>query len=174
LLVFTHFAFVVFLGMLLSLDRDEWLAALTFGVLIDADHLFAMPRYVTDNGWGAVLRPTWDDGSGLPWKSLFHYPIGVFVVAPLSIGWRFFVPLLFWGTHLIIDWFQIETIQYSALIESAFLALVLTGILYLGFRRWDELEPGRGIRAYLYHLKMEFKRVFSRGRSVSNRREDTT
>lgn len=160
---------MVLLGLFLSLDREEWLAALMFGVLVDADHLFAVPRYVADNGWSSIFRPTWDDGSGLQWRSLFHYPVGAFVVAPLAIGWRFFVPLLFWGTHLIIDWFQTETIRYSALVESVFLILVCLGILYIGFRRWDELDPGRGIGAYILHLRSEFARTLSPGR-----REGTT
>ena len=149
----THFAFAVLLGMLLNLNRNEWFVALTFGVVIDADHLFAMPRYVSDNGVAAILSPTWDDGSGLPWKSSFHHPEGAFVVGYLAIGWRLFIPFLFWGTHVAIDEFQLATIEHSGIIESVFLSAVVGGIIALGYKRWLELEPEGDFQHYLSYVK---------------------
>ncbi len=139
--------------MLLNLDRQEWFAAITFGVVIDADHLFALPRYVSDNGAGAILSPTWDDGSGLPWKSSFHHPEGAFVVGYLAIGWRFLIPLLFWGSHVAIDEFQLATLEHSTIIESVFLAAVVGSILMLGYRRWLELEPEGDFQQFLLYVK---------------------
>lgn len=147
--------------MLLNLNRDEWFVALTFGVIIDADHLFALPRYVSDNGAGAILAPTWDDGSGLPWKSAFHHPEGAFVVGYLAIGWRLFIPFLFWGSHLLIDEFQLATLEYSAFIESIFLSAVVGGIVILGYKRWSALEPDGDFRQYLVYVKKWFKDALS-------------
>ncbi len=140
------------LGLLLSLNRDEWFIAMTFGVLLDADHIFAAPRYISDNGWAAIIRPTWDDGSGLPWKSLLHYPIGFFVVAPLSLGWRYMLPLLFWGVHVGIDEFQSATLGYSAVVESVFFTVVCSGIFLVQYHRWVALTPDSNVVGYLSHL----------------------
>ena len=126
---------------------------MTFGVIIDADHLFALPRYVSDNGVAAILRPTWDDGSGIPWKSSFHHPEGAFVVGYLAVGWRFLIPLLFWGTHVAIDEFQLATLEYSAIVESVFLGVAITGIFVLGYWRWLKLEPDGDLRQYLVHIR---------------------
>jgi len=147
--------------MVMSLDRDEWFVALTFGVLIDLDHLFAAPRYIADNGWAAILRPSWDDGSGLPWRSLFHYPVGAFVVAPLAIGWRYFVPLVFWGLHVSLDQLQNSTLEYSTPVESAILVVVCSGIVYIGYRRWGELREETGFRLFLNDVSRKIRAVLS-------------
>ena len=162
----THFAFAVLIGMLLNLNRDEWFAALTFGVVIDADHLFAVPRYVSDNGAAAILNPTWDDGSGLPWKSSFHHPEGAFVVGYLAFGWRLFIPFLFWGMHVAIDEFQLSTIEYSGVIESVFFSSAVGAIVALGYKRWLEVEPDGDFRHYLTYVRTMLKNLLSR-RSVA-------
>lgn len=141
------------IGLLLSLNRDEWFVAITFGVLLDADHLFAAPRYISDNGWAAILRPTWDDGSGLPWRSLLHYPIGFFVVAPLAVGWRYLLPLLFWSVHVGIDELQKATLSQSAAIESAVLVGACSGIFAVQYRRWAALTPDGDLGGYLSHIR---------------------
>lgn len=132
----THLIVAVLIGMLMTLDRDEWFIALTFGVLIDADHLFALPRYVSDNGWAAIFRPTWNDASGLPWKSLLHYPVGAAIVAPLAVGWRFLLPLTFWAVHVGLDELQNAALGYSTWIESALLVGTTAGIVSVSFSRW--------------------------------------
>lgn len=141
------------LGLMLNLNRDEWFVALMFGVIIDADHIFAAPRYLSDNGWEALLRPTWDDGSGLPWRSLLHYPVGFFLVAPLAVGWRYLVPLLFWAVHVGVDELQNATLSQSALIESVVLAGACSGIFIVQYRRWAALTPDAGLPEYLAHLR---------------------
>lgn len=153
MLTTTHLAVAVLLGLLLNLNRDEWFVALMFGVLLDADHIFAAPRYLSENGWEALFRPTWNDGSGLPWRSLLHYPIGFFVVAPLAAGWRFMLPLLFWGLHVGTDELQNATLSQSAVIESAVLAGACSGIFFVQYRKWAALTPGGGLPEYLSHIK---------------------
>ena len=147
--------------MLLNLDRNEWVVALSFGVLIDADHLFAIRRYVADNGYGAILRPTWDDASGLPWKSAFHYPEGAFVVGYLSLGSRLFYPFVFWGIHLVMDDLQLATIKYSTPVEAVILASTIAGIVYIGYYRWHGLEPESSFKDYVSFLGARAKKVFT-------------
>jgi hypothetical protein len=134
---------------------------LSFGVLIDADHLFAVRRYVADNGYAAILRPTWDDATGLPWKSAFHYPEGAFVVGYLSIGSRLFYPFLFWGVHLVMDQIQISAIEYSTPIETAVFSSTVIGIVYIGYYRWHALEPESRFQDYLAFLKARVMKAFT-------------
>ena len=61
MLTTTHLLVAVLIGLVLNLNRDEWFVALLFGVAIDLDHVFAAPRYISQNGWAAILRPTWSD-----------------------------------------------------------------------------------------------------------------
>jgi hypothetical protein len=157
----THLAVAVLLGLLLNLDRNEWVAALSFGVLIDADHLFGIRRYVADNGYTAILSPTWDDGSGLPWKSAFHYPEGSFVVGYLSIGSRLFYPFIFWGIHLVMDWLQVAAIDYSTPIETVVLTSSVAGIVYIGYFRWHGLQPESGFREYVSSLGARVRKAFT-------------
>jgi len=154
----------------LGLDRDEWFVAITFGVLIDADHLFAAPRYISDNGWGAILAPTWDDGSGLPWKSAFHHPEGAFVVGYLSVGWRFFMPMLFWGSHVALDELQLATLEHSAVVETLLLAGIVSGIVLVGHSRWSALHPDEDVRAYARYVVARMVQLLRRrGGQVSRR-----
>ena len=152
---------MVLIGLALRLDRNEWFIALLFGIALDLDHLFAAPRYVTANGWGAILRPTWDDGSGIPWRSLLHEPVGAFVVMPLAVGWRFMLPLLFWSAHVGIDNLQNATLAYSAAVEVAVFSATIGSIVWILYRRWSELQgddadfrkflsyAGASLRSYL-------------------------
>lgn len=149
----------------MNLDRNEWVVALSFGVLIDADHLFALPRYVHDNGAAAILAPTWDDGSGLPWKSAYHFGDGAFIVGYLSIGSRLFFPFVFWGVHVAMDELQLVTIEYSTPIEVAILSSAVLGTVYLGYFRWHALEPDKGFADYLAYLKGYVKKAVSRSAS---------
>jgi hypothetical protein len=144
----THLAVVIFAAMLLRLSRDEWFIALLFGVAIDIDHLFALPRFVADNGWSAILRQTWDDGSGLPWKSWFHYPVTAVVVGYVSVGWRLALPLLFWSLHLGMDGLQLMLGDLNMVFESALVMGAASGIVYLGYSDWSLMTGGYGLKAY--------------------------
>ncbi len=148
----THFAVSVLLGLLLNLDRNEWVVALSFGVLIDLDHLFALPKYVADNGAAAILRPTWTDGPGFVYKSSFHQADGSFIVGYLSVGWRYFFPFIFWGVHIFMDWLQLAALEYSEAIEAAIFASSLLGIAYILYNRWHALRPESGPWDYIVHV----------------------
>jgi hypothetical protein len=149
MLITTHIAVTILLCLILNLNRDEWFIAFMFGVVIDADHLFAAPRYVSHNGWEALFRRSWDDGSGLPWRSLLHYPVGAFVVVPLSIGWRFFLPALFWALHLELDYIQTATLSWSTPIEAAVMTSSCIGIVYVLNRNWSEANPEGDFRQFI-------------------------
>ncbi|OGS56146.1 MAG: hypothetical protein A3K60_03860 [Euryarchaeota archaeon RBG_19FT_COMBO_56_21] len=155
-------AVAVLIGLLLNLNRDEWFVAITFGVVIDADHLLAAPRYISDNGLGAIMRPSWDDASGLPWKSLFHEPVGAFFVVPLAIGWRYMVPFIFWGTHVAADELQMATLGQSAIIESVLLSVVVAGILYITYSRWSALSQEPSFQRFLTQSWAQARTWFSR------------
>lgn len=124
-----------------------------------------MPRYVHDNGAAAILAPTWDDGSGLPWKSSFHHGDGAFVVGYLSIGSRLFYPFIFWGLHVAMDELQLAAIDFSTPIETAILASSVAGILYLGYYRWHALEPDKSFAEYLSYLKDYARKALARSGS---------
>jgi len=144
----THLMVVVLAAMLLRLNRDEWFIALLFGVVIDADHLFAVPRFVSDNGWAALLRQSWDDASGLPWKSWFHYPMAAIVVGYLSIGWRLALPLALWALHLGMDGLQLMLGDLNTLVESALLIGSTSGVIFLAYSHWSLMTGGSGLKAY--------------------------
>jgi hypothetical protein len=154
----THLMVVVLVAMAMRLNRDEWFVALMFGVVIDADHLFALPRYVSDNGWDALLRQSWDDGSGLPWKSWFHYPLSALVVGYLSLGWRFALPLAFWSAHLSMDWLQLQMAGYNTAVESTILAGSTAGILYIGYSEWSSRTGRTGLTEYAGSLSRSARR----------------
>lgn len=144
--------------------------AITFGVLIDADHILAVPEYVSNNGLAAILKPTWDDGTGLVWRSVFHEPMGFFIVAPLAIGWRFMLPLLFWSSHVATDYLQAETLEHSAIVESVFLVVVCGGIVAVQYSRWRALRPESDFKDYVTHLLATVKDyVLGRGAVISRR-----
>lgn len=153
----THLMVVVLAAMIMRLNRDEWFIALMFGVVVDADHLFALPRYVSDNGWDAVLRQTWDDGSGLPWKSWFHYPVSAIVVGHLSLGWRFALPLAFWSTHLGMDWLQLQLATYNTIVESAVLLAATGGVLYIDYSDWSRRTGRSGLSSFASDLSARAK-----------------
>lgn len=157
----THLAVVVMAAMLLRLNRHEWFVALMFGVVVDADHLFALPRYVEDNGWSAVLRQTWDDASGLPWKSWLHHPMGAIVVGYLSLGWRLAVPLSFWATHVGMDWLQLAVGGYNTAVESAILVGSSAGIVFLGYSTWSARTGLSGLGLYLGSLSVRLRTALS-------------
>lgn len=153
---------MVLIGLALRLDRNEWFIGLLFGIALDMDHLFAAPRYVTSNGWAAILRPTWDDGSGLVWRSLLHEPVGAFVVMPLAVGWRFMLPLLFWSAHVGIDYVQNATLAYSVVVEAAVFSATIASIVWILYRRWSELQSDdTDFRKFLSHAGVTLRSYLS-------------
>lgn len=135
--------------MAMNLNRDEWFIGLMFGVFIDIDHVFAIPRYVQENGFLALLTPTLEDPSGHPWKSLLHRPVGAFIMMPLSVGWRFFFPALFWGVHMCMDIYQTACDSYPVIVEAALFIGACAGIAVLGYTRAKGTDLTLTPRGYL-------------------------
>ena len=79
--------------------------------------------------------------------------IGFFVVAPLSIGWRYLLPLLFWGVHVGIDELQSATLEHTTAIESVLFVSACVGIFAVKYRRWIALTPDGDLSGYMSHLK---------------------
>ncbi len=165
----THLAAVLLIGLLLNLDWNEWFVALLFGIAIDLDHLFAVPGYVDRNGLAAILRPSWDDGSGALWRSLLHEPVGAFVVIPLSVGWRFMLPLVFWSSHLLVDYVQGATLSHSALVEAVVLGSLCSSIFALGYYRWRVAAASSGLARYLSYIGSSVRAVFATSLGTSDR-----
>lgn len=156
-LLTTHLAIAVLLLMVLSLNRHERFVALLFGVFIDVDHLLALPRFLADNSLSSVMTLSFEDPSGLPWKSLLHRPVGAFIVLPMAIGWRFMIPAAFWGIHIATDMFQQASSVYSVQLDVCLFAVVCSTIVafdYLHVARsrgvqtpWEYVEDvGRRLR----------------------------
>lgn len=162
----THIAVVVLVAMLLRLDKNEWFIAVLFGIVIDVDHLFALPRYVSANGWSAVLNQSWDDSSGLPWKSWFHYPMAAIVVGHLSLGWRFALPLAFWSIHLGMDGLQQVLGDLNMAVESAMLLGASAGIVFLTYSDWSLVSGRTGLRAYADHVASSSRAMLSGLRGI--------
>jgi hypothetical protein len=163
----THLMVIVLAGMLLRLSRDEWFMAMLFGVVIDVDHLFALPRYVADNGWPAILRQTWDDGSGLPWRSWLHHPMSALVVGYLSPGWRLALPLAAWAIHLGMDGLQLVLGDMNTVAESAILISSTAGIVAIGYSRWTVMTGMSGLRAYADFVARSSRAALSGIRGVT-------
>ncbi len=149
MLLTTHIAVTILFCILLNFDQREWFMAFVFGVMLDIDHLFGLEGYVSRNGWGAVMNQSWDDGSGMPWKSLLQRPVGAFVVLPLSAGWRYLLPFTFWGMHVGLDYLQNSTGYLSTGIEAAIFASACLGTVAILHRNWIAAHPEGDMRAFL-------------------------
>jgi len=166
MLITTHIAVTIFFCLLLNLDQREWFMAFVFGVMLDIDHLFGLEGYVSRNGWGAVLHQSWDDGSGMPWKSLLQRPVGAFVVMPLSTGWRYLIPLPFWAMHVGLDYLQIGAGYFSTGIEAVIFASSCLGALAIIHRNWTATEPDGDLRDF---ARMMWKGVVGYGAAIRRR-----
>ncbi len=129
LLALTHLFIVILLVRQLELDRNEAMLGMLFGVLIDVDHLLGIPDFVSANGVENLTNTESLLTADVQWKSALHSPMAVLIVAPISASFRLAVPLLFWGTHVVLDTIQIEFLGIASLAEMAF--LVLLGIALL-------------------------------------------
>ena len=138
--------------MVLNLNRHERFVALLFGVFIDLDHLLAVPRYLADNGISSMLTFDFEDPEGLPWKSLLHRPVGAFIILPMAVGWRFFIPATFWGIHILLDVFQQSSALYSLPLEAAVFSMVVGAIVVLDYKGMTRTKGEQTVREYCEDL----------------------
>ncbi len=101
-------------------------------MFIDLDHLLAYSQYVSQAGWSNALNPDAAMASGVAWKSIIHDPVFSVIVGPLSIGFRYMLPLLVWGLHLTMDWVQIDYLGVASPIEMALALGLLVAIAAFG------------------------------------------
>ncbi|HWG91075.1 MAG TPA: hypothetical protein VNZ52_09540 [Candidatus Thermoplasmatota archaeon] len=101
-----HLAATVLLGLVLArfmpMDTKAWLLALAFGVVIDLDHLIAVPRYLMTHPGGALdvsAALQW----GAEWQGFMHTPWAILVVVAALVLTRSPIPLLFWALHMFQD-----------------------------------------------------------------------
>jgi hypothetical protein len=149
MLSITHLVVSLLLIQLLNLDRNDAFIALVFGVFIDLDHLFGLKQYTEARGIAALLDFDSLMNPGGQWKSMFHSPVAVGVVAPLSVGSRLAIPILFWGVHLAMDFAEDTFLGLFSAPEAMLLALA--GIALVSMRYAKCLESGTttGILGYL-------------------------
>lgn len=126
----THLLVVLLMIHLLDLDRNEAFVALLFGVFIDIDHIFGIPDFVSKNGILNITNKEMLLSSPIQWKSAFHNPMAILVVAPSSASFRFAIPLFAWGIHIAMDAIQVECLGVASLVEILFM-LMLLGILFV-------------------------------------------
>lgn len=107
----SHLAATLILGFVLArwfpFDARAWILALAFGVAIDVDHLFQIPRYlatqVPQQGL-AALNPAAILHYGAAWQGVFHNPLwGTVIVLAACLATWSLVPLVFWGLHMVLD-----------------------------------------------------------------------
>jgi hypothetical protein len=138
MLATTHLIASILLIQLVSLDKNDAFVALLFGVFIDVDHFFGLKDYVSANGASGLFHL---EGLMHPegqWKSLLHSPMAAIVVGQASVASRLAVPVLFWGTHLLMDYVQESFLGVFSITEMMLCALILSVLVwmrYCGFVR---------------------------------------
>ena len=152
MLAVTHLIVSLLLITVLNLDKNDSFVALLFGVFIDVDHLLGLKDYVAANGLASLLDL---DSLMQPegqWKSLFHNPVAVMVVGPVSTGSRLAVPLLFWGAHMVMDHFEDAVLGLFSVWEMALLAGSFLALTSVAFRRYAAANPGCGFGDFVGHI----------------------
>ncbi len=139
---FNHLLVTLILIKVLNLDRNQAFLAIVFGVLIDLDHLMGLPAYVISHGWPALLSVDTFMHNEIVWKSAMHGAGGFFVVLGISLVLRMYVPFMFWGLHMVMDWTQTTFWGIVSWPEFVFLAL-FGGILAV--MMWTDYCDARSI-----------------------------
>jgi membrane-bound metal-dependent hydrolase YbcI (DUF457 family) len=94
--VITHLLVSLFLIELTGITGLDILWAITFGVLVDLDHVIKIPLYLKENRFKIVRL--WD------WRTPFQEPISYLWIVPLSLYFQTWVPVLFFTVHLCLDY----------------------------------------------------------------------
>ncbi len=145
---------------LMNLDRNDAFIALVFGVFIDLDHLFGLKEYTEARGITALLDFDSLMNPGGQWKSLFHNPMAIGVIAPLSAGSRLGIPILFWGVHLIMDFAADMFLGLFSAPEALLLALAGIALVSIRYARCTESGRGEGIAGFIRNEYGAVKGIF--------------
>ncbi len=155
MLAITHVVVSVLLIHLLTLDRNDAFVALLFGVFIDLDHLLGLGGYVQSKGVVGLFDTHSLMNPGGQWKSMLHNPISLGVVAPISVGWRFAIPLLFWGVHLSMDWAEENVLGNFSVAEM--LLVLMAGTLLVAIRFSKFTGEDSSIGGFIRHELAELR-----------------
>ena len=153
MLAITHIIVSLLLIQILTLDRNDAFIALMFGVFIDLDHLFGLEGYVRTNGVAGLFDFHSLTNPGGQWKSLLHNPVALAVVGPLSIGWRWAIPFLFWSVHIAMDYAEENILGNFSAMEGVLAALAGIALVSIRFREFSELTPGTAMQ----YLRSEWR-----------------
>ena len=155
MLATTHLAVTLLLIMALNLNRTEALVALTFGVFIDFDHLFGLGSYVKAEGAAGIVDVSGMISSDVQWKSVLHSPVALGLFVPMSDSFRFFIPLIFWGTHISLDYIQQNFLGIASLAEMLLFFSVVAILIFLRSRNSD--APIRSLRDLPHFMYREIR-----------------
>lgn len=138
MLTVTHIVVSLLLVQLLSLDKNNAFIGLVFGVFIDLDHLIGLGSYAQTNG----LRPLTDwhtlTDPGGQWKSLFHSPIALGVIVPMSFVTMLAVPLVFWAVHVSMDFVEESFLGNFSSIEAMLLVISSVALVLIRYSKYTE------------------------------------
>lgn len=95
--IFTHILVTTIGVKALHLHGAEIPLAYAFGVAIDIDHVIKLPYYLKAVG----LK---EKKMGYYWRSSLQEPVGLFWIIPLCFFIGSWVPALFYGMHLCLDY----------------------------------------------------------------------
>jgi membrane-bound metal-dependent hydrolase YbcI (DUF457 family) len=110
MIFFTHLLLVLVLIKFLALAKTEIVYALAFGVFIDFDHVFKLPMYVkyfVKNKKNVTFKDFWNspsDAVTVNTRSFVQEPVFLLFVIPFSVLVKSFIPLLFFGLHVFLDY----------------------------------------------------------------------
>lgn len=91
---------------ILGLSGSEvWLAA-AFGIMVDADHILKLPAYLTKHQFPIthLLRGPYPKERYYNWRTSIQEPVALLWIVPLSIYLGTAIPVLFFSTHLLLDY----------------------------------------------------------------------
>jgi len=168
MLAITHLVVSLVLIQVLMLDRNDSFVALTFGVLIDIDHLFGLKEYVGANGVASVLDFDSLMVADGQWKSMLHTPAAVMIVGPVATASRLALPLVFWGVHITMDYIEDAFLGVFSAFEMAFLCGASITLVWLSFKTHRMSYPGRSLVGFLRHEWTRFTRPLGRLRPGSS------
>jgi hypothetical protein len=151
MLATTHLAVALLLIMALNLNRTEALVALTFGVFIDFDHLFGLGSYVRAEGAAGIVDVSGMMGSDMQWKSVLHSPVALGLFVPMSDSFRFFIPMIFWGAHISLDYIQQNFLGIGSAAEMILFFSVVAVLIFMRSRNSNTpIRSTRDLPRFVY------------------------
>lgn len=151
----SHLLGTLILGLVVSrgrpLSANEWLLALAFGVAIDLDHALQFPGYVLANGLSG-LTPSAMFAWGASWQGFMHAAWGLLAALGFAFAFRSWVPPVFWGLHMGLDFFvAMRFVPFGSALEWALIAVASGAVaaLFVLHQRW--VGDARSLSTHVVH-----------------------